>query len=323
MKTIQAGTRLSRVVREVRPVSTGGLLLGLMLLSTVGCGPLAPGEDAPGMEAPRSTQVQGLHSSLGLSVNGLTVNGLNVNGLNLNGLNVSGLETTAFQEWFNADPAVREITMHYLIQCAVPAGEQRTFTNPLTGLTHTWNGVLGLAPGWASGALPTVTEQQLISACLAAHVNAYGKHVSISVQGRTALGEPIASTPEELATFTEEEACFFGNLFTDEGAFAAYGSTQLKTLESSLRTCGLAPRDFTPSCAPIRHVGSCKAACTWDKALGAYTGCSRNGVSYPALTTRMQRPDIHQCGDGVCQASESCGSGKTFNSCAADCGQCI
>jgi hypothetical protein len=323
MKTIQAGTRLRRAVREVRSLSTGGLLLGLVLISTVGCGPMAPAEGEPGTEGLLSTQVQGLHSSLGLSVNGLTVNGLTVNGLNLNGLNVSGLETPAFREWFNVDPAVREITMHYLIQCAVPAGEQRTFTNPVTGLTHTWTGVLGLAPGWASGALPTVAEQQLISACLAAHVNAYGKHVSISVQGRTALGEPIASTPEELATFTEEEACFFGNLFTDEGVFAAYGRTQLKNVESSLRTCGLAPRDFTPSCAPVHHVGSCKTACTWDKALGAYTECSRNGVSYPALTTRMQRPDIHQCGDGVCQASESCGNGKTFNSCAADCGQCI
>ncbi|WP_093519184.1 hypothetical protein [Stigmatella erecta] len=323
MKTMQAGTRPSRrVMREVRSTFMGSLFLGLVLLHTVGCGPVSPEEAAGGAEPARGTQQDALHTSLGLSVNGLTVNGLNVNGLTVNGLNVDGLETAAFQDWFNGEPAVRDITMHYLVQCAVPAGEQRTFTNPVTGTTHTWHGVLGLAPGWAAGALPTLAEQQIISACLAAHVNAYGKHVPISVQGRTALGEAIASTPEELATYTEEEACFFGNLFTDEGAFAAHGSTQLNKVESSLRTCGLAPRDFTPSCAPIRHVGSCKNACTWDKALGAYTECSRNGVSYPALTTRMQRPDIHQCGDGVCQASESCGTGKTFNSCAADCGPC-
>jgi hypothetical protein len=309
-------------MRDVLGAFTGRLFWSLVLIHAVGCGPLSPQEGNSGEAAGPITQEGSLHTSLGLSVNGLTVNGLNVNGLTVNGLNVTGLESAAFQEWFNEEPSIRELTMHYLVLCAVPSGQTRTFTNPVTGTLHAWNGELGLAPDWAAGALPTVAEQQLVSACLAAHVNAYGQHVTLSVQGRTAKGEPIASTPEELAAYTEEEACFFGNLFTDEGSFAAAGRTQLKSWESTLRTCGLAPRDYSPSCAPITHVGSCQKACTWDKAVGAYTQCSYNGVSYPALTTRLQRADIYTCGDGVCQASESCGSGRTYNSCAADCGTC-
>ncbi|ADO74821.1 hypothetical protein [Stigmatella aurantiaca] len=319
MKKLQAGTRLNcRVMREVLGRFTGGLLSGLVLLHAAGCGPVSPVET----EARQGTSIQALHTSLGLSVNGLSVNGLSVNGLSVNGLSVNGLETATFREWFNTDPSLREITMHYLIQCAVPAGQERTFTSSVSGLTYTWYGLLGLAPGWAQGALPTVLEQQAVSACLAAHVNTYGKHVAISVQGRTALGEVLASTPEELETFTEEEACFFGNLFTEEGTFAANGSTQLKNWESTLRTCGLSPRSDTPGCAPITHVGSCKRFCTWDKETRSYTRCTYQGVEYVALTTRMQASDIYRCGDGVCQATESCGTGKTYNSCAADCGQC-
>ncbi|MDC0710425.1 hypothetical protein POL68_18250 [Stigmatella sp. ncwal1] len=319
MKKMQAGTRLNRrVMCEVLAPLKAGLLSGLVVLHALGCGPVSPPEGAGGLE----TSQQALHTSLGLSVNGLSVNGLSVNGLSVNGLSVSDLETAVFREWFNVDPSTREITMHYLILCAVPSGQERTFFNSVTGTSYTWYGELGLAPNWAEGVLPSVLEQQVVSACLAAHVNAYGQHVAISVQGRTAQGEVLASTEEELRTFTAEEACFFGNLFTDAGAFAANGSTLLKNSESTLRTCGLSPRDGTPGCEPMTHVGSCKRFCTWDKEAQAYTRCSYQGVEYMALTTRMQAADIYRCGDGVCQDTESCGTGKTYSSCAADCGQC-
>ena len=41
-----------------------------------------------------------------------------------------------------------------------------TDTDPITGQRYTWYGSLGLAPGWASGASPTMAEQQIITAYL-------------------------------------------------------------------------------------------------------------------------------------------------------------
>ena len=74
-----------------------------------------------------------------------------------------------------------------------------------------------LAPVWAAGkkTLPVV-EQQRMTACLAAHVNKYGVHVPVSIQG-PAASSPIPVGPTELADFSVREACFFGNLFSEIG----------------------------------------------------------------------------------------------------------
>ncbi|HSP78069.1 MAG TPA: hypothetical protein VLQ93_06045, partial [Myxococcaceae bacterium] len=152
----------------------------------------------------------------GLSLNGLSLNGLSLNGLSLNGLSLNGLSTQEFSEWFNQDASAHEQLMRYMVLCAVPAGESRTYTNPATGLTHAWEGSLGLAPDWAGGTPATELEQQVVSGCLAAHANSYGLHVSISVLGRGADGVGIPLAPGELDTYAVKESCFFGNVFQGE-----------------------------------------------------------------------------------------------------------
>ncbi|NPC87153.1 hypothetical protein HPC49_54370 [Pyxidicoccus fallax] len=263
-------------------------------------------------------------STNGLSTNGLSTNGLSTNGLSTNGLSTNGLSTNGFSTWFNQDTANSAAVMEYVVRCAVPAGQTRTFTNPATGTTYTWAGSLGLAPGWASGQVATQAEQEVVSACLAAHANKFGIHVSISVLGRSAQGTAIPYTSSELTTYGEREACFFGNLFDNTGSYVATDHAPLASTQSSSRACGLTWSASTTNCSPIVHVGSCSSYCTRAYVNGDaqpyYAECSYNGKVYRPVTTRIRSQDIHTCGDGVCQVSESRGTGTTYNSCFADCG---
>lgn len=296
------------------------VLLLLVPLAT-GCGLGAES----GTDWEPTSEVQELGSDNGLSVNGLSVNGLSVNGLSVNGLSVNGLSTLDFQSWFHTDPTLAATVMRYVVLCAVPAGQTRSYMDIGSGTTYTWSGSLGLAPGWASGLSITVAEQQVVSACLAAHVNKYGEHISISVLGRDGAGQAIPFTSDELSSHSRREACLFGNLFTQDGIYAGSDGPELSSSESSTRVCtigGTPGTSQTANCAPLTEVGSCSDYCTLDSTGTYYTSCTYNGVTYQPITTRLQPQDIYTCGDGVCQITESCGTSNTYNSCAADCGAC-
>ncbi|QSQ20335.1 hypothetical protein JY651_34475 [Pyxidicoccus parkwayensis] len=262
----------------------------------------------------------------GLSTNGLSTNGLSTNGLSTNGLSTNGLSTNGFKNWFNQDPATADAVMEYIVRCALPAGQTRTFTSTVTGVTYTWPGALGLAPGWTNGSAASTLEQEVVSACLAAHANKYGVHIPISVLGRTAQGAAIPYTSSELTTFSEKEACFFGNLFDGSGIYAANDGGYLTAKESTARACGLTSSPTTSECPPIVHVGACSTLC--DRAysgkdtLPYYTTCTYNGHAYQAITTRIRPQEIYKCGDGTCQLTEHCGTGTTYDSCKSDCGTC-
>src|SRR3569623_2339984 len=116
------------------------------------------------------------------STNGLSLNGTSLNGLSLNGRDLA-LATSSFASWFHADPANRALQMQYVVKCAKPAGVTVTWTDPATHTVYSWPGGLGLAPTWSNRAM-TVAEQQVLSACMAAHANKYGVHVPIAVEGQ-------------------------------------------------------------------------------------------------------------------------------------------
>ncbi|HYO57041.1 hypothetical protein [Archangium sp.] len=246
------------------------------------------------------------------------------NGLSLNGLSLNGLSTKDFSNWFNGNPAGNDRLMRYLVRCAVPVGQTRDFTNPATGTVYSWPGVLGLAPAWAGGARATVTEQQVISACLAAHANNYGLNVPISMLGRNADEGAIPFSSEELSLFSKRESCFFGNIFNDEGLFAGNDRYALADDESTSRPCGLKSygAKSNPACEQVKRIGQCEDSCTLEPNGLYYAKCTVNGVQYKPLTTRIRAQDIHRCGDGVCQQGESCGWGITADSCLLDCGSC-
>ncbi len=297
-----------------------GLTLGL---GGGGCGPVEGPETEPEVLGSVEREEQ---TDNGLSTNGLSTNGLSTNGLSTNGLSTNGLSTNGFSTWFNQNLATAASVMKYVVKCAVPAGQTRTFTNPVTGVTYTWAGSLGLAPGWANGGVASELEQEVVSACLAAHANKYGVHIPISVLGRTAQGTPIPYTASELSTYAEQEACFFGNLFNGDGIYAANDQGYLDASESTSRACGLSSSATQSDCPPIVHLGNCASLCDQAGSVSDpkpyYLRCTVNGRNYRAITTRIRSADIYRCGDGKCQFTEHCGTGNTYNNCRADCGTC-
>lgn len=303
---------------------TGAAILALTAVAlAAGCS---------GELAPASASIdQSLRVQNGLVINGLVINGLSAdalisNALPRNGLSSAGLSTKNFSKWFdsNSEP-LSEAVMKYLIACAVPEGETRSWTHPSTQITYTWSGLLGLAPGWASGAAVTEMEQQVITACLAVHVNKYGRSVPLSLLGESSLGTPIPLAAGELTEFSEPEGAFFGDLFTGEGVFAC-SDRSLNPAESTERACGLSSQKSGTSaeCPPIIHAGSCKADlhCQLDATRTYYRECLYNGKAYKALTSRLSPASIYRCGDGICQFTERCGKNNSYDSCAADCGRC-
>ncbi|NOJ96006.1 hypothetical protein HMI51_24110 [Corallococcus coralloides] len=287
----------------------------------VGCGAsLGDATEEVGQSSDALASTNGLTVN-GLTVNGLTVNGLTVNGLTVNGLTVNGLATDAFRTWFQQAPVLSDMVMSYVVKCSMAAGTTLRYHAPATGKPYVWDGSLGLAPDWSAGQPMSVAEQQVVSACLAAHANKYGVHVNISVLGRDAVGGAVPYTQDELSTYSEKEACFFGNLFTGEGVFAANDGAYLDYDESTVRTCGLSSWSDTTACTPMQHVGACRYYCTLDATKTYYTRCTYNGVNYRPITTRMLPQDIYRCGDGVCQLTEKCGASTTPDRCS-DCGPC-
>ena len=304
--------------------------LPALLGVAAGCGPAEVGGGDPhesvDTHAGGLVSTNGL-STNGLSTNGLSTNGLSTNGLSTNGLSTNGLSTNGFKTWFAGNPAQSDMVMRYVVRCAMAEGQSLQFTSG--GTTYTWHGALGLAPGWSGAAngvatSPTLEEQQAVSACLAAHANKYGVHVNISVLGKSAAGVAIPTTEEELATYSQKEACFFGNVFNNQGLYAANDTSYLAYDQSTVRTCGLSSWSGDAACAPtIIHVGSCLDYCQLDASRKFYSSCTYNGVTYQRpIVTRIRPQDIYRCGDGVCQVSEKCGGGTTPDSCAADCGAC-
>jgi hypothetical protein len=317
---------------------TGGWVLAtaLLVLGSAACVPPEATEQAPqerladlhvtppseGTVTQSGIISNGIISN-GIISNGIISNGIISNGIISNGLSNTAMSTSDFASWFNSSASTHATLMSYLVRCAVPAGQTRTWTNPSTGQSYSWAGGLGLAAGWASGNAATVLEQQVVTACLLAHVNKFGLHVDLSLLGRDAQGTALPIAAGELSTYSEPEGCFFGNGFNSSATFyAGSDHATLSASQSSVRACAMDWAGGAADCAPIVHVGACSQYCTKDATGTYYTSCTYNGTTYRPLTTRIRPADVYTCGDGVCQVSEKCGTGTTYDSCAADCGAC-
>jgi len=251
-------------------------------------------------------------------------NGMPPNLLGINGLSPASLTGDHFKQWFASDPKTANTLMKYLVKCSLPAGLGMDFD--YGGITYAWPGQLGLAPHWATGEPIPENEQQLVTACLGAHANRYGVHVAISILGQDSNQTPLPTYADELSHFPVTEGCFFGNVFRGDGTFSAGDRpTDLTAEESSLRACALPDRTGSGAssmCAPIKYAGNCRDLCQPDPTNTYYVSCRVGGKSYLPLTTRNQRNVGYTCGDGICQVTESCGTGTSWNDCALDCGAC-
>jgi hypothetical protein len=174
------------------------LALGVAVLG--GCIPSSAGDANSDTTEALSTE-NGLAMINGLSmVNGLAmVNGLSmVNGLAM----VNGLSSTT--GWMTT--ADGRSTVSYLVRCALAAGDTLVKQDQ-NGVSYTFNGAIGVAPQWKTGACDS-TCQENISACLMAHVNTTGKHIALWLDGTSpAIG--WGRNP----SYPMQESAFFGNIF--------------------------------------------------------------------------------------------------------------
>jgi hypothetical protein len=259
-----------------------------------------------------------------LSYSGFSYNGMPASVLTVNGIGPSGVSTDDFAAWFGSDPATADVVMKYVVRCALPSGEEIDYD--YGGVHYSWLGTVGLAPVWAADYPIPEIEQQLITACLAAHANKYGAHVPITVLGRMSDDVPLPADGQQLADYPITEGCFFGNVFQAQGAFSGTDRPEpLDASQSSSRACALAdatdPNGLS-QCPPIQYVGSCRDVCQPSDDGTFYDSCEVNGVVYRPLTTRNKTTSIYTCGDGICDPTEHCGTGTTPDSCYLDCGAC-
>lgn len=176
-----------------------GTTLVVLGLSLTGCADL--GDAADDDQSPALSSTNGLSSVNGLSAtNGLS----SVNGLSLdNGLSsATGLSSTTGL----MTTADGRTTISYIVRCALPAGHSLKKKDQ-KGVSYTFPGAIGLAPGWENGAA-TQEDRNWVSACLMAHINTTGTHVPIWLD---------ASAPSigwgRSTSYPIQEGTFLGDLF--------------------------------------------------------------------------------------------------------------
>jgi len=192
-----------------------GLTLGA-IVGLVGCAEMS--EDADGSDEYAVQSTNGLNGLNGLSLNGLNglngltalngltgLNGLSLNGLSaLNGLNaVHGLAETG--GFMTTDPGRK--TIAYLVRCAL-ASNDTLVKRDQNGTEYTFAGGLGLCPQWKNGGVASDRGcQNMLSACLMAHLNTSGVHVPLWMTSESpAVG--WGTSP----SYPKQEGTFFGNI---------------------------------------------------------------------------------------------------------------
>ena len=124
----------------------------------------------------------------------------------------------------------------------------------------------------------TDSEYELLTACLAAHVNPLGMHVPISIRG-----PGVRLDPGEAELFPVREAAFFA-LHDGSGALATYAcSADSGPYQGDdSRLCSEPGR-----CLSVVGLGSCRGICEPDDE--GYFRCSTGGLEISGvLTTYMQ-----------------------------------
>jgi hypothetical protein len=312
-------------------------LMALVGVALVACGP-AP-QKGTLVSSKLLTSGADLVSENGMTTNGMTTNGMTTNGMKGNGLLLSGANSNSianngltnatlasghFHGWFNSNSAYSNMVMTYLVRCAVPAGQTRSYKHGNT--TYSWQGLLGLAPFWSTGTAISQMEQDLVSACLGAHANRFGVHVPFSIVGFKGDQTLLTFQPGEAAAYPNPEGAFFGNIFNGGEVYSCSSNLTNADGISGPRECAMGDMP-TNVCSPLVDTGSlCSQICYRMNLPGlgnAYVACiAPDGQWYPALTTALSDESIYWCGDGTCQFTESCYDRSSDTGCLADCGKC-
>jgi len=211
-----------------------------------------------------------------LGSNALGSNALGSNALGSNALGSNGL--AAVTDPSSVGTLARSF-VHYLVACAYRSSQsfQLSWTDS-DGVVHdeVYRGEFGLAPEWMYS--PIETEgKRMVSACMAAHVNYYGTHVTISVRSGE---EPLRLDPHdgELDDFSKIEGAFWGDLWSSNPYInACYNSANRNNSRAQHRDCAaghLNPDGTINECGIINIVGDCSSVCKeYNRWRGFYEDC--------------------------------------------------
>jgi hypothetical protein len=284
----------------------------------------------------------GLNLANGMNLGNGTVlhNGMNLgNGIDLaNGMNLgNGLDLgngitgpyyappagSGLEQWIDVDPPRRVKTLRYLVECALPAGV--TVQLRYRGVLETLGtGILALGPGLQTGIMP-MAEQEKVTGCLLARVNAHGIPVSIDLFGP--MAGLSTATSSEVAAYPVAEGAFFGNVFlaTPQAYACSMGSllTRPEFRACSSTTCGVLRvltnlnkegnyatkvtlkdcfRDLVCSNAPLVDGASYARSCTWYGRTWAYPMTTRLATvdaGEECFTSSLCEPGL-ECTEGTC-----------------------
>jgi len=293
------------------------LVLAIAILP--GCSdPLATHMDSQSISSQNALSYNRLSMNR-LSMNRLSMNRLSMNRLSMNRLSMNSLESDGLEETEEGREALT-----YVAKCALNEGD--VLVANVDGVEYQFPGLLGVAPEWEDGALSPEGEQ-LVSACLLAHVNAFGVSVPVSIRSWPA----IAAMAQERRDFPIYEATFFGDVFADElKAFSCAGDSQdlaaKYATSRELRVCA----DQDSDCA-IVAVGRCLDVCGSRHPHYGWRECVAGGVVYGATTSVFLTADLAtdtpDCsGSGDCSGEASGADARLVqdcerNKCQGQCGE--
>jgi hypothetical protein len=189
-----------RPIRQLR-----NLLIGVFcILSFAGC-LAADGQDWATDTVQANALTYNALTYNALTYNALTYNALTYNALTYNRLDEHVLVLNADRAGDLPDTDSGRQLLQYIARCALAEGDFLRVES--AGRVWHFPGLLGVAASWEHASLD-MDEQEILTACLLAHVNAFGVSVPISVRSPllAAAGE------DESAVFYYGDGAFYGNL---------------------------------------------------------------------------------------------------------------
>jgi hypothetical protein len=257
-----------------RHIALDIVLAGLLCAAVSACVSSAPDEMSDDMNRYQPRIIGENRLALNrLALNRLALNRLALNRLALNRLSEDRLTLNGSNELVQTEEG-REL-LRYVAQCALVEGD--ILVAEYQGTTFEFPGLLGLTPAWESQPL-TAGGQRMLSACLLAHVNAFGVSVPISLRA----SQVLPTTPGERQQYSVYEGTFFGQVFDGDAikTYSCQGSAATAALEHSddraMRVC----TDAASQCA-IESVGRCRDVCEQRREDEGWVNCRAHGVLYP------------------------------------------
>ncbi|HZH03489.1 MAG TPA: hypothetical protein VEY30_06870, partial [Myxococcaceae bacterium] len=236
--------------------------------------------------------------------------------------------------WIDDDPAMRKKTLRYLVECALPG--TATVRVKYRGTTESYAGVANLGPSLQAGMM-TVVEQERVSACLLARLNARGNTVRIGLFGFYPGFNTV--TAQDRADFPLEEAGFFGNIFLPEPkAYVCHQRYEnITASKCKFRACVqpdgscdcgvLNSANLTDAVAPCNNSlyipsAHCKYVSASNGSYSGQTDCQADGRTWSnVITTRVAlKPAGELCFDNMECTDGRCNSGQCAKPLGSTCG---